>query len=83
MRALGRPVAGLFVWAQLAAERAHLVLEELAQRLDQLHAHAFGQAADGLVAVHAAGNDQRGTLPAVELEPRVARPEGEPQRLAG
>ena len=32
--------------AELAAERAHLVLEQLAQRLDQLELHALGQAAD-------------------------------------
>ena len=32
--------------AQLAAERAHLVLEQFAQRLDQLHLHALRQAAD-------------------------------------
>ena len=35
--------------AELAAERAHLVLEQLAQRLDQLHVHALGQAADIVV----------------------------------
>src|SRR5690606_9313216 len=37
--------------AELAAERAHLVLEELAQRLDQLHVHALGQTADIVVAL--------------------------------
>ena len=35
--------------AELAAERAHLVLEQFAQRLDQLHVHALGQAADIVV----------------------------------
>ena len=35
--------------AQLAAKRAHLVLEELAQRFDQFQAHLFGQAADVVV----------------------------------
>jgi hypothetical protein len=35
--------------AELAAERPHLVLEQLAQRLHQLHAHALGQAADVVV----------------------------------
>ena len=35
--------------AQLAAQRAHLVLEQLAQRLDQLHAHPLRQAADIVV----------------------------------
>jgi hypothetical protein len=37
--------------AELAAERADLVLEQLAQRLDQLHVHALGQAADIVVAL--------------------------------
>ena len=37
--------------AELAAERAHLVLEQLAQRLDELHVHALGQAADIVVAL--------------------------------
>ena len=36
---------------ELAAERAHLVLEQFAQRLDELHAHALGQAADIVVAL--------------------------------
>src|SRR5690606_1653261 len=31
--------------AELAPERAHFVLEELTQRLHQLHVHALGQAA--------------------------------------
>ena len=35
-----------FRQAKLAAEGAHLVLEEFAQRLDELHVHALGQAAD-------------------------------------
>ena len=35
--------------AELLAERAHLVLEQFAQRLDQLHVHALGQAADIVV----------------------------------
>ena len=35
-----------FRQAELAAERPHLVLEQFAQRLDQLHLHALGQAAD-------------------------------------
>ena len=37
--------------AELAAERAHLVLEQLAQRLDQLHLHARRQAADIVMAL--------------------------------
>jgi hypothetical protein len=36
--------------AKLAAEFAHLVLEQFAKRLDELHVHAFGQAADIVVA---------------------------------
>jgi len=35
-----------FWHAKLAAERAHFVLEQFAQRLDQLHLHVRGQAAD-------------------------------------
>ncbi len=35
--------------AELAAERAYLVLEQFAQRLDQLHVHARRQAADIMV----------------------------------
>ena len=35
--------------AELAAERPHLVLEQFAQRLDQLHVHALRQAADIVV----------------------------------
>ena len=37
--------------AELAAERADLVLEQLAQRLDELHVHPLGQAADVVVAL--------------------------------
>ena len=35
-----------FGQAEFAAEHAHLVLEQFAQGLDQLHVHALGQAAD-------------------------------------
>ena len=35
--------------AELGAELADLVLEQLAQRLDQLELHALGQAADVVV----------------------------------
>src|SRR5450631_3093024 len=38
-----------FRQAEFAAEHAHLVLEQFAQRLDQLHVHARGQAADIVV----------------------------------
>jgi hypothetical protein len=37
--------------AELAAERSDLVLEQFAQRLDQLHVHPLGQAADIVVAL--------------------------------
>ena len=37
--------------AELAAEHADLVLEQFAQRLDQLHVHPLGQAADIVVAL--------------------------------
>ena len=48
--------------AELDAQRAHLVLEQLAQRLDQLQLHVLGQAADVVVALDhrrgaAAGRD--------------------------
>ena len=39
----------VFRQAEFAPERAHFVLEQLAQRLDQLHVHALGQAADVVV----------------------------------
>src|SRR5690606_1115374 len=38
-----------FGQAEFAAERAHFVLEEFAQRLDQLELHALGQTADIVV----------------------------------
>ena len=37
--------------AERLADVAHLVLEELAQRLDELELHALGQAADVVVAL--------------------------------
>ncbi len=37
--------------AKFAAKRAHLILEQFAQRLDQLHVHALRQAADIVVAL--------------------------------
>jgi hypothetical protein len=45
------PLDEAFGQAELAAELAHLVLEEFAKRLDQLHIHALGQAADIVVAL--------------------------------
>ncbi len=41
-----------FGQAEFAAERAHLVLEQFAQRLDQLHVHARGQTADIVVRLY-------------------------------
>ena len=40
-----------FVKPELTAERAHLVLEQLAQRLDQLHVHSLGQPPDIMMAL--------------------------------
>ncbi len=37
--------------AQLAAQRAHFILEQFAQRLDQRHVHPFGQTADIVMAL--------------------------------
>ena len=56
--------------AQLAAERAHLVLEQLAQRLDQLQVHALGQAADVVVRLdgHRRAADERHALDHVGIE---------------
>ena len=41
--------------AELGADRAHLVLEQVAQRLDQLEAHVLGEAADVVVALDRGG----------------------------
>ena len=49
--------------SELDAEAAHLVLEQLAQRLDELQVHLLGQAADvvmGLDDVRLAGARARG-----------------------
>ena len=46
--------------AQFAAERAHLVLEQLAQRLQQRHVHLFRQAAHIVVALDHARGAARG-----------------------
>ena len=64
---------------ELAAERAHLVLEELAQRLDQLKLHALGQAADVVVAL----DRRRRPLDRDALDHvRVQRALGEEARVA-
>src|SRR5579883_651003 len=42
----GMPVNEAFGKPEFAAKRAHLVLEEFAQRLNELQIHALGQAAD-------------------------------------
>ena len=56
--------------AKLAAERAHLVLEQLAQRLDQLQVHALGQAADVVVRLdrHRRAAGERHALDHVGIE---------------
>ena len=49
--------------AELAAELAHLVLEELAQGLDQVEVHPLGQAADIVVGLDGdAGPPEKQTL---------------------
>ena len=59
-----------FRQAELAAEHAHLVLEQLAQRLDQLHVHALGQAADIVVRLdrHRRPAGERHALDHVRIE---------------
>ena len=56
--------------AELAAELAHLVLEQFAQRLDQLHVHPLGQAADIVVALdrHARPAGEADALDHVRIE---------------
>ena len=56
--------------AELAAERAHLVLEQFAQRLDELHVHALGQAADIVVRLdrHRRPAGERHALDHVRIE---------------
>jgi hypothetical protein len=56
--------------AEFAAECAHLVLEEFAQRLDQLHVHAVGQAADIVVRLdrHRRAAGERDALDHVGIE---------------
>ena len=41
--------------AELGSDLAHLVLEQVAQRLDQLEGHVVGQAADVVVALDPGG----------------------------
>ena len=55
---------------EFAAELAHLVLEQLAQRLDQLHVHALGQAADIVVRLdrHRRAAGERHALDHVGIE---------------
>ena len=60
--------------AQLAAERAHLVLEQVAKRLDQLQVHARGQAADVVVSlIVTAGRREADALDHVGIERPCAR----------
>ena len=63
--------------AELLADRAHLVLEQVAQRLDELEVHVVGQAADVVVrldvrVVAATRLDDVGVERALHEEPRVA-----------
>ena len=68
-----------FRQSQLAPERADFVLEQLAERLDELHAHALRQAADVVVALdHLARPLERDALDDVGIE----RALGEEPRLA-
>ena len=69
--------------AELAAEPAHLVLEQRAQRLDQLQRHVLGQAADVVVAldhrrraVAAAALDDVGVQRPLDEELGVGQPAG-------
>ena len=62
--------------AELLADRAHLVLEQVAQRLDELEVHVVGEAADVVVrldhrVVAAARLDDVGVERALHEEPRV------------
>ena len=57
------------------ARAAHLVLEQLAQRLDQLELHAFGQAADVVVALdHRARSAHADALDHVRVERALHEP---------
>ena len=61
--------------------RAHFVLEELAQRLDELELHPLGQAADVVVALdHRRRPDDRHALDHVRIE-RALREKVEPSEL--
>src|SRR6267143_2721766 len=65
--------------AQLAPERAHLVLEQLAERLDQLHAHPLRQPPHVVVALdHLAGSLEGDALDHVRVESAL----GEEARVA-
>ena len=59
-----------FGQAEFAAEHAHLVLEQFAQRLDQLHVHARRQAADIVVRLdrHRGAAGERDALDHVGIE---------------
>ena len=71
--------------AELAAKSAHLVLEQFAQRLDQLHVHALGQAADIVMALdrdrRAAG--ERHALDHVGIERALRQKLDRPLAVAG
>ena len=54
--------------AELAADRAHLVLEQGAQRLDELELQVFGQPADVVVALDVGGAGAAARLDDVGVE---------------
>ena len=69
--------------AELGADPAHLVLEEHAQRLDQLEVHVLGQAADVVVRLDLRGGavrlprlDHVGVERALHQEAHVAERRG-------
>ena len=80
-QALGQP--------ELGADRAHLVLEQRAQRLDELELEVVGQAADVVVGLDrrragaAAGLDHVGVQRALHEEARVAELRAPPPRRRG
>ena len=73
-----------FRQAELAAERAHLVLEQFAQRLDQLHVHALGQAADIVMRLdrHRRAAGERDALDHVGIERALGQKVGAPRPSA-
>ena len=74
--------------AELLADRAHLVLEQQAQRLDELEVHLLGQPADVVVrldrrGIGRAGLDDVGVERPLDEELRVRELERRPPRRSG